>query len=111
MRTKIDDAARADIIARLARDVHSVCPEAVVAYPCATLGYPRDVEILLDVFNVPENQMIAVDEATSATCMDVLRRFTRYAVVITHPTPPPEGAQVVTEEAAAQEAVASHRTG
>jgi hypothetical protein len=107
MRAKFDDITKTDIIARLARDIHAVCPEAVVAYPCATRGYPRDVEILLDVFNVPETQWRAIEDATRATRLDVLLRFTRYAVVITHPTPPPEGARVVTEEAASQEAVAS----
>ncbi len=107
MNHRIDAETRAQIAADVARCVHAICPQAVTTEGPNCHVYPTDADYLIEVFNVPPEQRSAVRKATLPVTRDVLKQLKRFVVVIVLSSAPPEGARVVTEAVASQEAVAS----
>lgn len=100
MNERIDAAARAQIATDIARRVHAICPEAVVTEGPNCHVYPADTDYLLEIFNVPPKQQLAVHQAALDVAYDVLKRLKRFVVVIVLSSAPPAGARIVTENAA-----------
>jgi hypothetical protein len=103
---RIDAATRSQIAADIAFRVHAICPDAVVTEGPNCHVYPADADYLLEIFNVPSEQQLAVHRAALDIAFDVLKRLKRFVVVIILSAAPPAGARVVTEAAASQEAAA-----
>lgn len=105
MNERIDAETRAQIATDIACRVHAICPDAVVTEGPNCGVYPDEADYLLEIFNVPPEQQLAVHYAASDVAFDVLKRLKRFVVVIVLSAAPPEGARMVTEEAASQETV------
>jgi hypothetical protein len=88
----IDKELEQQLASEVAQIVKAVCPHAVVTYTTCK-GYPLDIDLMLEVYNVSESEEECLKVALRPFRRDARQRLRGLLGILYRSEPPPEGAK------------------